>query len=80
MSIELVMPSNPLILCHPLPPAFNLPSTRVFSNKSILHIRGPKYWSLLLINRSYGRKKGKKEGSGGREGGKEEEEEGNVQN
>ena len=47
MSIESVMPSNHLILCHPLlllPSIF--PSIRVFSNESILHIRWPKYWSL----------------------------------
>ena len=47
MSIELVMPSNPLILCHPLlllPSIF--PSIRIFSNESALHIRWPKYWSL----------------------------------
>ena len=47
MSIELVMPSNHLILCHPfllLPPI--LPSIRVFSNESALRIRWPKYWSL----------------------------------
>ena len=47
MSIELVMPSNYLILCHPLllpPPIF--PSIRVFSNDSALRIRGPKYWSF----------------------------------
>ena len=46
MSIELVMPSNPLILCHPLlllPLIF--PSVRVFSNESALRIRWPKYWS-----------------------------------
>ena len=46
-SIESVMPSNHLILCRPLlllPPVF--PSIRVFSNKSALHIRWPKYWSL----------------------------------
>ena len=46
-SIELVMPSNHLILCHPLlllPSIF--PSIRVFSNESVLHIRWPKYWSL----------------------------------
>ena len=44
--IELVMPSNHLILCHPLlllPSIF--PSIRVFSNESALHIRSPKYWS-----------------------------------
>jgi len=47
MSIESVMPSNNLILCHPLllPPSI-FPSIRVFSNESALHIRWPKYWSL----------------------------------
>ena len=47
ISIELVMPSNHLILCHPLlllPSMF--PSIRVFSNESTLRIRWPKYWSL----------------------------------
>ena len=47
MPIELVMPSNHLILCHPLlllPSIF--PSIRVFSNKSVLHIRWPKHWSF----------------------------------
>ena len=47
MSIESVMPSNDLILCHPLfflPSIF--PSIRVFPNESILHIRQPKYWSF----------------------------------
>ena len=47
MSIESVMPSNHLILCHPLlllPSIF--PSIRVFSNKSALRIRWPKYWSF----------------------------------
>ena len=47
MSIELVMPSNHLILCHPLlllPSIFS--SIRVFSNESVLHIRWPKYWSF----------------------------------
>ena len=45
MSIESVMPSNHLILCHPLllPPSI-FPSIRVFSNESVLHIRWPKYW------------------------------------
>ena len=47
MSIELVMPSNHLILCHPL---FFLPpipfSIRVFSNESTLRMRWPKYWSF----------------------------------
>ena len=47
MSIESVMPSNHLILCHPffLPP-FIFPSIRVFSNESVLCIRWPKYWSF----------------------------------
>ena len=47
MSIESVMPSNYLILCHPLlfPPSI-FPSIRVFSNKSVLCIRWPKYWSF----------------------------------
>ena len=47
MSIELVMPSNHLILCHPfllLPSIF--PSIRVFSNESVLRIRCLKYWSF----------------------------------
>ena len=49
LSIESVMPSNHLILCHPLlllPSIF--PSIRVFSNKSVLCIRWPKYWSFSL--------------------------------
>ena len=47
MSTELVMPSNPLILCHPLLllPSIFL-SIRVFSNESIHRIRWPKYWSF----------------------------------
>ena len=47
MSIESVMPSNHLILCHPLllrPPIF--PGIRVLSNESALRIRWPKYWSF----------------------------------
>ena len=47
MPIELVVPSNHLILCRPLlllPSIF--PSIRVFSNESVLHIRWPKYWSF----------------------------------
>ena len=47
MSIELVMPSNHLILCHPLlllPSIF--PSIRFFSNESVLRIRWPNYWSF----------------------------------
>ena len=49
MSIELMMPSNHLILCQPLfflPPIF--PSIRVFSNKLALCIRWPKYWSFSI--------------------------------
>ena len=47
MSIESVMPSSHLILCHPLllPPSI-FPSIRVFSNESVLCIRWPKYWSF----------------------------------
>ena len=47
MSIESVMPSNHLILCHPLllPPSI-FPSIRVFSSESVLHMRWPKYWSF----------------------------------
>ena len=47
MSIELVMPSNHLILCCPLlvRPSIS-PNLMVFSNESPLHIRGPKYWSF----------------------------------
>ena len=49
MSIELVMPSNHLILCHPLfllPSIF--PSVRVFSNESVLRIKWLEYWSLTF--------------------------------
>ena len=47
MFIELVMPSNHLILCCPLllPPSI-FPSIGVFSNESVLHVRWPKYWSF----------------------------------
>ena len=47
MPIASVMPSNHLILCHPLllPPSI-FPSIRVFSNELALHIRWPKYWSF----------------------------------
>ena len=47
MSIESVMPSSYLILCHPLllPPPIP-PSIRVFSNESTLRVRWPKYWSF----------------------------------
>ena len=47
MSIESVMPSNHLILCHPLlllPLIF--PSIKIFSNESVFHIRWPKCWSF----------------------------------
>ena len=46
MSIESVISSNHLILCHPLllPPSI-FPSIRVFSNESVLRMRWPKYWS-----------------------------------
>ena len=47
MSIELVMPSNHLLLCRPLlllPSIF--PNIKVFSNESALHIRWPKHWSF----------------------------------
>ena len=50
MSIELVMLSNHLVLCHPLlllPSIF--PIIRVFSNESALRIRWPKYWSFSII-------------------------------
>ena len=50
MSIESVMPSNHLILCHLLlllPSIFS--SMRVFSNESVLHIRWPKYWNFRFI-------------------------------
>ena len=50
MYIELMMPSNHLILCRPLfllPSIF--PNIRVFSNKSVLCIRWPKYWSFSFI-------------------------------
>ena len=45
MSIDSVMPSNHLILCHPLLLPSIFPSIRVVSNESVLHIRWPKYWS-----------------------------------
>jgi len=55
MSIESVVPSNHLILCHPLlllPSIF--PSIRVFSNESVLSIRWPEYWTLTFsISPSY---------------------------
>ena len=53
MSIESVMPSNHLVLCHPLllPPSI-FPSIRVVSNESVLPIRWPKYWSFSFSNSS----------------------------
>ena len=59
MSIKSVMPSSHLILCCPLlllPPI--LPSIRVFSTESILHIRSPKYWSFsfsISLSNGYSR-------------------------
>ena len=49
MSIELAMPSNHLILCHPLllPPSV-FPSIRIFSKELALHIRWPRYWSFSI--------------------------------
>ena len=51
MSIKSVMPSNHLILCHPLllPPSI-FPSIRVFFNESVIHIRLPKYWSFSFTS------------------------------
>ena len=46
MSIESVMPSNHLILCHPLLPPSIFPSIKVILNESVLHIRWPKYRSF----------------------------------
>ena len=49
MSIESVMPSNHLTLCHPLLLLSSiLPSLRVFFNESVFHIRWPKYWSFRI--------------------------------
>ena len=49
MSIQLVMPSNHLILCClPLLPPSIFPSIRFFFNESVLHIKWPEYWSLHL--------------------------------
>ena len=45
-SVELVMPSNHLILCHPLLQPSIFPSIRVFSSESVIRIRWPKYWSF----------------------------------
>ena len=46
MSVELMIPSNHLILCHPLFLPSIFPSIRVFFNESAVHIRWPKYWSF----------------------------------
>ena len=46
MSIESVMSSNHLILCHPLLSPSIFPSIRVFFNESVLHIKWPKYWNF----------------------------------
>ena len=46
ISIELVMPSNHLILCHPLLLSSVFPSIRVCSNEAVLRMRWPKYWSF----------------------------------
>ena len=48
LSMELVMPSNRLILCHPLLLLSVFPSIRVFSNESAIRIRWPKYWSFSI--------------------------------
>ena len=49
MFIQSVMPSNHLILCHPLFFLASIfPSIRAFSNESALHIRRPKYWSFSI--------------------------------
>ena len=48
MSIESVIPSNHLILCHPLLLPSVFPRIRVFSNESALCIRWPKYWSFIF--------------------------------
>ena len=52
MSIESVMSSNHLILCHPLLLPSIFPSIRVFSNESALRIRWPEYWSFSFSIRS----------------------------
>ena len=50
MSIELVMPSNHLILCYPLLLPSIFPSSRVSSNESVLHITWSKYWSVTSVS------------------------------
>ena len=48
-STESMMPSNHVVLCHPLPLLPSIfPSIRVFSNESALHIRWPKYWNFIF--------------------------------
>ena len=49
MSIKSVMPSNDLMLCHPLLPSSIFSSIRVLSSESVLHVRWPKYWSFSII-------------------------------
>ena len=59
MSIESVMPSNHLILCHPLLPLASIfPSIRVFSNELTLCIKWPKYWSFSFSIRPYNKYSG----------------------
>ena len=56
VSIESVMPSNHLTLCHPLLLLLIFPSFRVFSSESVLGIRWPKYWSFsfsINLSREY---------------------------
>ena len=54
MSIESVMPSNHLTLCHPLLLLHSIfPSIRVFSSESVLHIRWPKYLEFQLQHQSF---------------------------
>ena len=48
MCIESGMPSNHLVLCHPLLLPSIFPSIRVFSNESVLRIRWPKYWNFSI--------------------------------
>ena len=52
MSVESVMPSNHLILCHPLLLPSVFLSIRVFSSESALPVRWPKYWSFSFISPS----------------------------
>ena len=49
MFMELVVPSNHLIICRPLLPPSIFPSIRVFSNESVFHIKCPKIWSFSFI-------------------------------